>query len=92
MKKPTKKTRDSIEEIFRHFLTNFDMILKTNITQNEIEDIIKARYALVHKINSTKFSEEELKTMSECRLMLDVINDFCETYAALRIDKYLGDM
>ena len=89
MKKITKKTKEYLKELFDLFLEEFDFILKKNYKLNEIEDFIKKRYALVDKVNSEKFTYEELKVIAESKIILDTINDFSEAYVALRIDKFL---
>ena len=90
MKKITSKIKKYIKEIFGFFIEEFDAVLKKNYSLKELDALIKKRYAVVKKINSEKFTDAEIKVISECKILLDTINDFCETYAALNIEKYVG--
>ncbi|PIN86376.1 hypothetical protein COV19_05275 [Candidatus Woesearchaeota archaeon CG10_big_fil_rev_8_21_14_0_10_44_13] len=89
MKKITPKIKRYLKEIFAVFTDQFDMVLKENYDVIGIDSWIKRRYDLVKKINSEKFSEEELRVISECKLMTDTSNDFIETFIALNMDRYV---
>jgi phosphate uptake regulator len=89
MKKITPKIKNYVEEVFNLFLEQFDFINKPKFFLNEVEPFVMKRYALVERINKEKFSEEELKVISECKVMLDTVNDFSETHVALHIEKHV---
>jgi phosphate uptake regulator len=88
--KVSKKTKSYLIEIFDLFLEQFDMISKPNYTLQQIDRLINRRYALVHKLNKDKLAIDEQKIISECKILLDTINDFSETYIALNIEKYIS--
>lgn len=90
-KKITKKTKLYLIDIFNLFLEQFDIITKPNYTLLQIDELINKRYKLVYKLNKEKFSFDEQRIISECKILLDMINDFSETYIALNIDRYLSE-
>jgi phosphate uptake regulator len=89
MKSITKNIKATLKEIFSMFLEHFDMISDRSYHVEELEDLIKRRYALVRKVNSGKFNEEESKVVMECKILLDNIVDFSETYIALNFEKHV---
>ncbi|MBU0461878.1 MAG: hypothetical protein KJ574_04805, partial [Nanoarchaeota archaeon] len=92
MKKITPKIKNYLKDIFMLFLEFFEPIITRRLPLAEMEKIIKKRYYLVNRINDEKFNEEELKVISECKIMLDTINDFSETYIALNMNQYAEDI
>ncbi|MBU0666513.1 MAG: AbrB/MazE/SpoVT family DNA-binding domain-containing protein [Nanoarchaeota archaeon] len=79
-----------LKEIFDLFLEQFDIVLKKNFSPKELEAIVKKRYELLHQINKEDFTGDGLKIMSECKIILHTINEFCETYVALTVEKYIS--
>lgn len=91
MKKITAKIKRYLKYIFELFIEQFELILKKDYSLNELDSLVKKRYNLIKKINLENFIEKEIKVISECKLLLDTINDFCEVYIALNIEKYSGE-
>jgi phosphate uptake regulator len=88
MKKITEKVKGYLREIFDLFLQQFDLLFKKKCGACDVESLVKKRYALVHKINSERFSYEEIKVMAESKILLDTIVDFSETHIALTMERY----
>ena len=88
MKKITPKTKKYVKEIFSLFLDQFDFIFKSSLTPSELKDLIGRRYGLVNKVNKSNYTEEELKVMSECKILLDTISDFMSSYVALNMESF----
>jgi len=91
MKCATPKIRVSVKEIFSFFLEEFEAITRENYSLDELEALVKKRYSIVKRINSEKYSYEEMKVIAECKIMLDTIVDFSETYAALHLPEYIKE-
>lgn len=91
MKNITKHIKNVLSDIFEIFLGQFDFILKKNYSYKEMDAFVKKRYDLVKKVNEEKFSEGEFKIISECKILLDTINDFTETFVALHIGDFLDE-
>ncbi|RJQ15564.1 AbrB/MazE/SpoVT family DNA-binding domain-containing protein [Candidatus Woesearchaeota archaeon] len=77
-----------LKELFTFFLEQFDVILKKQYSKEQLNALVKKRYALMHKVNREKFTLEEFKVIAECKILLDTINDFSETYIALHMEEY----
>jgi phosphate uptake regulator len=80
-----------IKAIFDQYLHQFDIILKDRFNTADLENIIKKRYALMNKVNREKFSHADMMIISECKILLDTINDFSETYVAKHVDEYVDN-
>ncbi|MBW2997329.1 AbrB/MazE/SpoVT family DNA-binding domain-containing protein [Candidatus Woesearchaeota archaeon] len=91
MKTITPKVKKYVREIFVLFLEQFDLIFKKNYSMDDLEALIKKRYNLVKRVNSEKFTGDGLIVMSECKVILDTINDFSETFVALNVEKYVKE-
>jgi len=89
MKTRTPKIKNYLKEIFDLFIAQFDLITNAKPKFSTVQELVKQRYNLVNRVNKEKFSEKELKVISEIKIMLDTINDFCETSISLHMDKYL---
>ena len=90
-KKVTKRTKEMLQMIFDLFLEQFDAVLKENLSTLQLEKLIRKRYEVVHQINSKKLSDEEMHVLLECKIMMDTIVDFSETYVALHMQDYMSD-
>ncbi|MBN1544533.1 AbrB/MazE/SpoVT family DNA-binding domain-containing protein [Candidatus Woesearchaeota archaeon] len=90
MKKMTPDVKSYLKEIFSLFLEQFDMIFKQNYSIEDLNGLIKRRYSLVKKVESAKFNEPALKTISECKMLLDTMVDFSETYVSINTEKYIS--
>ena len=91
MKTITPKIKKYIREIFSLFLDQFDLLFKKKYKMEDLESLIKKRYSLVKRVNSEKFTGEGLATIGECKILLDTINDFSETFVALNAEKYVKE-
>lgn len=91
MKTITPKIKKCVREIFSLFLEQFDLIFKKNYRMEDLEALIKKRYALVKKVEAEKFNDAELKVIGESKIILDTINDFSETFVALNAEKYVKE-
>ena len=63
--------------------------MKKKCPIDELNSLVKKRYDLVKKVELEKFNDEEHKVISECKIILDTINEFSGAYIALHIDRYL---
>ncbi|MBW2967305.1 AbrB/MazE/SpoVT family DNA-binding domain-containing protein [Candidatus Woesearchaeota archaeon] len=86
------KVKRYVKDIFNFYLSQFDIFLKKKCSVEDLEHIIKKRYTLLKKIESENFKLEELKVMTECKILLDTIVDFSETYVAMNMEGYVGDL
>ncbi|MFP4424047.1 MAG: AbrB/MazE/SpoVT family DNA-binding domain-containing protein [Candidatus Woesearchaeota archaeon] len=89
-KKITKNTKEMLNLIFNLFLDQFDAVLKDNFSKKDLEDLIKKRYEVVHAIHGKKFNDSEMHILLECKILMDTIVDFSETYVALHAEDYLS--
>ncbi len=89
MKKITPKIKRYLSDMFLIFTEQFEMLNRQDYALQEMDSLIKRRYLLLEKIDSERFNDEEYKVISECRLLLDTQVDFCETFIAINIDKYI---
>ncbi len=78
-----------LSKIFKFHLDQFQIVLKERMTINELDEIIKKRYQLVQTLNQEKFSESERKVINEASIILDLIKELTETYAAIHLKEYL---
>jgi len=90
MKKISGKLKNYLKEIFDFFIEEFKLVL-SKPGAKEIDALIKRRYALVKKIRYEKFTDDEYRVISECKPMLDTINDFAETYFQLNLEEFTVD-
>ncbi|MGM5488878.1 MAG: hypothetical protein ACQESG_08070, partial [Nanobdellota archaeon] len=86
----TKKTKEMLRLIFTLFIDQFDAVLKENFSTNDLEKLIKKRYEVVHEIHKMKFNDNELHILLECKILMDTIVDFSETYVAIHMEHYMG--
>ncbi|MFO7711262.1 MAG: AbrB/MazE/SpoVT family DNA-binding domain-containing protein [Candidatus Woesearchaeota archaeon] len=89
-KKITKNTKEMLGLIFNLFLDQFDAILKENFSTSDLESLIRKRYDVVHTIHNKKFNDREMHILLECKILMDTIVDFSETYVALHAQNYLN--
>ena len=71
----SEKVKKYLKEIFSLVEELFLALHKEEINQ----ELVAKRYKLVQKIGKEDFSLAELKVISEVKIFLDVINDFCRT-------------
>ncbi len=77
----TKKVIDSLEEIFNLIYEQFTALHKGKITK----ELVHKRYALVNKVNNSKWKHEEFAVISEAKPLLDTLNDFSRAIIVRRI-------
>ncbi|PIO04775.1 hypothetical protein COT47_07560 [Candidatus Woesearchaeota archaeon CG08_land_8_20_14_0_20_43_7] len=73
------KFKVDLNDIFNVFLELYDFIFAEKINFEKLEELIKHRYDVVHRINNTKYNLYEARIIMECKILLDVINDFSQT-------------
>lgn len=82
------KLKLNLKKLFLFHLDQFQIVLKERMTIKELDEIIKKRYELVKILNKEKFSEAERKVINEASLILDLIKELTETYAAIHLKEY----
>ncbi|MCX6707394.1 MAG: hypothetical protein NT001_04620 [Candidatus Woesearchaeota archaeon] len=92
MKKITPKIKVYVQKNFLFFLDQFEMIQRADYTVKDLNLLIRKRYDIINMIKKEKFNEEEIKVIGECKFMTDTTNDFIETYAALKMEKYVSEL
>ncbi len=68
----SKRVKNHLTDIFDLIDQQFMALFKGKIN----EELVARRYEIVHKINKTKYTSEELFVIAEIKIFLDTINDF----------------
>jgi phosphate uptake regulator len=90
-KKKTAHLKNLLRGLFDFFLEEFDLILKNSFSAEDFEKLVEKRYSIIKRINAEKLSADEAKVIAECRIMLDTINNFSETYVSINMAKYVKE-
>ncbi|MFH1317376.1 MAG: AbrB/MazE/SpoVT family DNA-binding domain-containing protein, partial [Candidatus Woesearchaeota archaeon] len=88
MKRITPKIIRYVKDIFDLFLDELNHYHQKDLSIKKIEELIKNRYKLFWRINKEKFNEDELRVISDCKFLIDIIDIFIETNISLNIEKY----
>ena len=91
MKKITPKIKKYIKLIFNIFMQLFNALTTKKHMYTQLDEVVEKRYSLVKQITKEKFNESELRVLTECKIMLDTINDFYEAHVTLHSEKYIEE-